>query len=144
MTVSAIGPAQDALVTLLQANGTLAALAGPPTLEQPVNPSPEHVWVYEDATSDRIWSQTGTGNFQLQETITLKVGVMVFKTDTFKAARTRADVIVGIIEDIVKANHTLSATVFECHLARRQNSMVAGGSWTGVLVDTTIEATAFV
>jgi hypothetical protein len=144
MTASAIGPAQDALLALLQANATLNALRGPPQLEQPVNPASEHVWIYEDSSSERKWSQTGTGNFELEETITLKVGVIVIMTDRFNAARDRADVIAGLVEDVVKANPTLSNTVFECMLTSKRISMVAGQSFTGVLVDTTIEATAFV
>ena len=147
MVASAIGPAQDALLALLQANGTLAALsgtAGAPVLGQPVNPQPEHVWLYEASSSERIWSQTGTGNFELDETLTFSIGVMVFMTDTFNVARDRADVIAGLVEDVVKANHTLSGTVFEAHLAAKRISMVAGSSFTGVQVDTTIMATAFV
>ena len=115
---STIDAAEDALLTLLQADGTLAGL--PVELGEPgAQIQREHVFIAEDVSSDDIWDTTGAGQSQRAEAFALKCVVLVKQTgDDWPAVRTRAHALAEAAEAVVAANPTLSGSVFECRVSR--------------------------
>lgn len=143
MTVSVVAAAQDALLALLQASAT--DVVNDAVLGQPIDPPAEGVWVYEDVRAEHQWSQTGSTTFELDETFTLRIGVAVRVTGNWTAARDRAMVLAGEVEEIVFANPKLSGTIFECHIGPwALNRLMAGDSASIAVVDVSVECEAFV
>jgi hypothetical protein len=112
MTSSAQAACEDALLAILQADATLAALAGPPQLFEPQDPKDEHVWISEDSTETQEASLTGNIP-ERREDFTIGVVVFVVKTgDDYKRTRDRGVVLVAAIEGLVKANPQLAGAAW--------------------------------
>jgi hypothetical protein len=112
MTSSRVAAVEDALLALLQADGTLSALAGPPQLFEPQNPADEHVWIAEDMTEEQDVHTTGNVPTR-QEDFEIRVVVFVVKTgDDYRATRDRGVALVAAIENVIRTNFSLSGSLF--------------------------------
>lgn len=112
MTTSRVAAAEDALLALLQADGTLAAIAGPPQLFAPSDPMDEHVWISEDSDETQDVHTTGVVPTR-QEDFLIKVMAFTALTgNDYKAVRDRGVVLVAAIEAVIRTNFTLSGSLF--------------------------------
>lgn len=112
MSTSRVAAAEDALLAALQADGTLAAIAGPPQLFEPSDPLDEQVWIAEESESTQDVHTTGNVPTR-QEDFTIRVVVFVAKTgNDYKAVRDRGVALVAAIENVVRTNFTLTGAAF--------------------------------
>ena len=144
MTTSRVAAAEDALLALLQADGTLSALAGPPQLFEPQNPADEHVWIAEDMEETQDVHTTGNVPTR-QEDFTIKVVAFVVKTgDDYKATRDRGVVLVAAIENVIRTNFTVTGSVFFGDVVGIRRSSAAWEKRRGVLHEVFVRCRSYI
>lgn len=144
MTTSGVAAFEDALLAALQADATLGAIAGPPQLFEPSDPKDEHVWIAEEM--DETQDVHTTGNVPTrQEDFTSRVVVLVVKTgNDFKAVRDRGVVLVAAVENVIRANFTMTGTAFFADVVGIRRG---SGTWDkrrGVLHDVSIRVRTYI
>jgi hypothetical protein len=119
-TSSGLELAEDALLALLQADATLAALAdglGAPRLGEPQDPPADCTWIYEQARAEQNQLITGQLRGVRRETVIMRVGVFAGGSPSWKTVRDRAKTNAGIIENLVRATPKLGTTeVYDTNL----------------------------
>lgn len=118
MTTSQRSAAEDALLALMTTDPTLSVIEGTPQLFEPADPKQEHIWISEDSDLLQSPSLTGAEAPEMHEEFTIEVIVFLAKTgDHYAELRDRGDVLVAAIEQLVRDNPTLGATVFSAFIS---------------------------
>lgn len=143
MTSSRTAAAEDALLAALQADATLAAIAGPPQLWEPSDPKDEHVWIAEQLEETQDVHTTGNVPTR-QEDFVIRVRVWVVKTgNDYKAVRDRGVVLVAAIENVVRANFTLTGSVFFADISAIRRFSGPWDTRRGVIHEVSVRVRAY-
>lgn len=125
MTFSAIKATEDALLAALLARPNLASLAegGAPELGNPgANLMGEHVFIWEDVSSDHHWDLTAAGvngTFRREEHFELRVTVSVKQSgDDWPTIRTRAHALGLEVETAALVDVSLGGIDYEVLITR--------------------------
>lgn len=144
---SRIGAAQDGLLAAINTQAALPAnpLAGVTrTLGEPGTLKKEHVWISEDADAEQTWDVTGSGAQAKRETFELQAVVLVVKAgNVYKAARDRALLFAGEIEQAVRADPKLAASVWDAEVVRVEMRSGAVEKARGVELHVIVRASEF-
>lgn len=147
MTTTAQPTAEDATLTLLQANVTLAGLSGgqgAPQMGQPADPHPEHVWVRDETEITLAPILTGGTRAEEQESFLVRIDVFVANVgQDWKAARDRVHVLVAIVQEIIRANVRLTNTVQYAFVERIHRLPAQIGERTGALATVDVRCEAY-
>jgi len=110
MSATVIGPVEDALLALLVADGTLAAIEGPPQLGQPSDPPPRAVWI--DPETDSTQAADLSGGTERVETFELRVVCFAASSGSaYTSPRDAAAALADRVSAIIMANFHLSFQV---------------------------------
>jgi hypothetical protein len=141
---SQISAMEDGLLVKLLANGTLAGIAGPPQLNEPLDPLKEHCWIAEDIQADQVPNTTGNGWGTMLERANIMVFVIVERTgNDYKALRDRADVLTAAVESVVKTDPTLNGAAWDARVARVERISSVGDLDRFIVKVVTVEADAY-
>lgn len=152
MTTSSQPAAEDALLALLVTayaalapDATLGAV-GAPKLFAPLSWAKQAVWIDENSELVQEASLTaGTADLvQRQEDFDIHVVCAVEKLgDDYKATRDRGAALVGVVEDVVRSNATLTGTVWYAEVVgiERRSGTTERQRWVGH--DVTVHCRSF-
>jgi len=144
MPSSRVAAAEDALLALLQADGTLSVLDGPPQLFAPQDPKDEHVWIAEEMEETQDVHTTGNVPTR-QEDFEIKVVAFVVKTgDDYKATRDRGIVLVAAIENVIRTNFTMSGSIFFGDVVGIRRYSAAWDKRRGVMHEVAVRVRAYI
>jgi hypothetical protein len=144
MSTSAQSAVEDALLAALQADGTLAAIAGPPQLFEPSDPLDEHVWIAEDAELTQDVHTTGNVPTR-QEDFTIRVVVFVVMTgNDYAAVRNRGVELVAAVENVVRTNFTLTGSAFFADVSSIRRTSAGWDKRRGVVHEVAIRCRTYI
>lgn len=134
--------AEDALLVLLKADGIISMadkieLGSPPTFAR------SHVFISDDATIDEGQGTTAGNAASREQDLEIRIVVFVAKaTADFVAVRNVAHELAKAVSDLIRANRTLSGTVFDCEVVRYERQSGPFPDGRAVLVTITLKVTA--
>jgi hypothetical protein len=140
-----LGAAEDGLLAIMQGRPELAGVAV--QLGDPGSaPQPEHVWIVEEATAERVTDvtpqATATGGYD--ERFELMVRVLAIRSgNDYEALRNRALELVAGIELGVIADPKLNGAVEDSEVIRVERQSGATENGRGILTTVVVEGRAW-